>query len=96
MYAACLLDSIDVANAFVNWLLTRAEGFSSTGVLYQRYATNVIMDSSFGYQYQPDQAGALFWVLNEIFSKPRGQIVKAIKLLANGLVIIGQEVLLRF
>jgi GH15 family glucan-1,4-alpha-glucosidase len=85
IYAANLLGNKNVAINFVNWLLTRAEGFAATGMLYQRYATNGARDTVFGSQYQPDQAGVLLWVLSDIFPKPRGQTARAIKLLANGL-----------
>ena len=85
LYAANLLNIKNIQKPFIRWLLNRAEGFSETGIIYQRYATNGARDTCFGYQYQPDQAGALLWSLLEICKKLDSEVKKTIKLLANGL-----------
>ena len=85
LYAAHLLGIKDIQKKFISWLLDRAEGFSDTGIIYQRYATNGARDTEFGFQYQPDQAGALLWSLLETNKKLDNRTEKAIKLLADGL-----------
>jgi len=87
IYAASLLGIEDIEEKFVNWLLERAEGFKEEGFIYQRYATNGTRDLYFGSQYQPDQAGALLWILTKR-SKSDKSYKKAITLLADGLCSI--------
>jgi GH15 family glucan-1,4-alpha-glucosidase len=84
LYAAKLL-GIEIQKSFVNWLLTRAENFRKTGMIYQRYATNGARDFKSGSQYQPDQAGSLLWVLTETNKNLDPGTAKAISLLAKGL-----------
>ncbi|MCH7759330.1 hypothetical protein IID20_03165 [Patescibacteria group bacterium] len=85
LYAASLLNIKDIQKKFLDWLLNRAEDFSDTGIIYQRYATNGARDTEFGYQYQPDQAGALLWSLLATNKKLNNQTEKVVKLLAKGL-----------
>ena len=85
LYAAHLLGIKNIQKKFISWLLDRAEGFSDTGIIYQKYATNGPRDTEFGYQYQPDQAGALLWSLLEINRKLDSKTEEVVKFLANGL-----------
>lgn len=85
LYAAYLLGIKDIQKKFIFWLLNRAENFSDTGIIYQRYATNGIRDTEFGGQYQPDQAGALLWSLLATNKKLNIKTKKVVKLLAEGL-----------
>ena len=87
LYAANIL-GIDFYEKFAKWLLSRAEGFNETGLLWQRYATNGAKDQFFGYQYQADQAGALLWSFLDYIGKRKtksANVEKAVKLIADGL-----------
>ncbi len=85
IYAANLLGLDNIQKSFIEWLLTRAEGFQESGILFQRYATNGARDIMMGHQYQPDQAGALLWSLTESNSRADKDLKKTVRLLANGL-----------
>jgi len=63
LYAAKLLGIDHIHEPFIRWLMERAEDFSDSGMLFQRYCTNGLRDPQFGHQYQPDQSGALLWAL---------------------------------
>lgn len=88
LYAAKLLHIPKLEKRFAQWLLERAEGFSETGMLFQRYTTNGAKDAYYGAQYQPDQAGALLWALHKDSSK---ETKRVISLLAEGLYINWQR-----
>ena len=93
LYAAKLI-GIDFYGNFAKWLLERAESFAKTGLLMQRYATNGAKDVFFGYQYQPDQTGALLWsFLSYLGSagKKNSNIEAAVKLMADSLVDMWQK-----
>lgn len=62
MYASLLLGN-DVRENFAYWLLDRAEGFEKRGLLNRRFATHGMAAFRSGHQYQPDQAGALLWIM---------------------------------
>lgn len=85
VYAADLLNIKSIQKPFIKWLLNRAEDFSETGVIFQRYATHGAKDTESGSQYQPDQVGASLWSLLEIYKKLDKDTEKVIKLLADGL-----------
>lgn len=85
LYAANLLGIKNIQKPFIKWLLNRAEDFSETGVIFQRYVTNGPKDTEFGFQYQPDQAGTLLWSLLEIYKKLDKDTEEVIRLLADGL-----------
>jgi len=85
IYATNALGLYDIQKSFEEWLINRAEGFSETGVLYQRYNTNGARAQRMGDQYQPDQAGTLLWALTAGNSKTDEDHKKIIKLLADGL-----------
>jgi len=85
LYAANLLNIKNIQKPFIKWLLNRAENFSETGMLFQRYTTNGAKDPYLGFQYQPDQAGALLWALLEIYKKLDDDVERTVRLLANGL-----------
>ena len=84
--AAKILKISNIDKKFVKWLLERAEGFSDTGIIYQRYAVNGARDTEFGGQCQPDQAGALIWALLQYPLDDDSR--KVICLLADGLCSI--------
>lgn len=85
LYAAHLLGIKDIQKPFIRWLLERAEEFSDTGMIFQRYATNGARDTEFGYQYQPDQAGSLLWAILETNNKLDKDTKKVVELLADGI-----------
>ncbi|MBU3926053.1 hypothetical protein KJ763_02705, partial [Patescibacteria group bacterium] len=85
IHAANLLGLYDIQKSFIKWLLERAEGFSETGILLRRYATNGPGNKQRRAQYQPDQAGALLWALTENNSKADKDYKKTVQLLADGL-----------
>lgn len=85
LYAAHLLGINDIEKPFLRWLFTRAEEFSQTGMIFQRYATNGARDTEFGYQYQPDQAGSLLWTILETKKTLDKETKKVIGLLAEGI-----------
>ncbi len=70
---------------YLDWLTTRAEGFTETGVVIKRYATNGSLDLRYGSEYQPDQAGAMLWALAETDSHQDQQAEGVMRQLANGL-----------
>ncbi len=85
LYASRLLGITKLQRPFLQWLLTRAEGFSKSGVIYQRYATNGARDAVFGLQWQPDQAGSMLWsVLSQKSISSEGEEV--VQLLCDGLL----------
>lgn len=57
----------DMRDRFLDWLMDRAEGFSETGMLWQRYNLNGARESKSygGNQFKVDQMGALIWGLHE-------------------------------
>ncbi len=76
----------DMRAAYLGWLMERAQGFSATGLIVKRYATNGNLDWRYGTEYQPDQAGALLWALAETQGAPDQMTHDSMRLLANGLV----------
>ena len=75
-----------IRGRYLDWLLTRAQGFAETGLIIKRYNPNGTLDSRYGTQYQPDQAGALLWALAETRTEENAaQTDHVMRLLANGL-----------
>lgn len=85
IYAEKLLGTDQLEKDFLEWQHSRAEGFSETGLIFHRYATNGPRDTDFGHQYQPDQAAALLWTILETNSELDRLQNKTVNLLADGL-----------
>ena len=85
LYAANIIGINEIQKPFIAWMMERAEDFSESGMIFQRYSTNGLRDTEFGHQYQPDQAGSLLWSLSEICNEPDEKFEKIISLLADGL-----------
>lgn len=85
IYAGKILGTSQLERNFLEWLHNRAEGFSETGLIFHRYATNGPRDTDFGHQYQPDQAAALLWTILETNSDLDQLQEETVHLLADGL-----------
>jgi len=85
IYAEKLLGMDKLEAEFIEWLHDRAEGFSDSGLIFHRYATNGPRDTDFGHQYQPDQAAALLWTILETNSELTQKQNETVHLLADGL-----------
>ncbi|MBC5792762.1 MAG: hypothetical protein H8Z69_01860 [Nanohaloarchaea archaeon] len=85
IYAEKLLGMEELENEFIEWLHDRAEGFSDSGLIFHRYATNGPRDTDFGHQYQPDQAAALLWSILETHEELNEKMSETVHLLADGL-----------
>ncbi|MBN1377497.1 hypothetical protein JW949_04180 [Candidatus Woesearchaeota archaeon] len=82
--ASELLGIKNIKELFLKWLITRAEHFSESGMLFQRYDTHGRRNMGAS-QYQPDQAGALLWVLTKTNENLNKETKEVIKLLADGI-----------
>ncbi len=74
----------DRAVNYAKWL-ENIEGYRKTGVLVKRYNENGSMDTHYGEQYQPDQAGALMYALDAVIPDKHLVIDAAIRRMADGL-----------
>ena len=61
------------------------EGFTESGLIFHRHATNGPRDTDFGHQYQPDQAAALLWSILETNPGLNKTQEETVHLLADGL-----------
>lgn len=85
IYAEKTLGMEKMEQKFIKWLHNRAEGFSDSGLIFHRYATNGPRDTDFGHQYQPDQAAALLWSILETNPDLNQVQSDTVHLLADGL-----------
>lgn len=85
IYAEKKLGMDNLEYEFIEWLHERAEGFSDSGLIFHRYATNGPRDTDFGHQYQPDQAAALLWAILETNDDLNQMQNDTVHLLADGL-----------
>lgn len=85
IYAENILGMDQLENDFIQWMHDRAEGFSDSGLVFHRYATNGARDTDFGHQYQPDQAAALIWAILETNDSLNSIQRETVHLLADGL-----------
>lgn len=85
IYAEKILGMDRLEEEFISWLHDRAEGFTDSGLVFHRYATNGPRDTDFGHQYQPDQAAALLWAILETNPELNKTQRETVHLLADGL-----------
>ena len=82
---------MDIQNNFLHWCL-KAEGWNSTGLLYEKYYIN---GTKARFNFQPDQTGIVLHVASQYFKKYQGGIKRNLETLiqktADGLCKIWKE-----